>query len=179
MGGSFAWLGRCRRLSKDYEELPENRGVDLQCHDETDAEAVSTRPHFLDTLLVPDFLMKRCKPSPSEYRPGLRALTFAAVSRAMYILRIRSSTTEVPHFHWDATALRGNAQDSKWCHLATKLGIRGKARALMGGVGGVPGRIRTRDPLLRRQPLYPLSYWDTSWGRELALVLFGRPSISL
>ncbi len=26
--------------------------------------------------------------------------------------------------------------------------------------GGVPGRIRTRDPLLRRQPLYPLSYWD-------------------
>ena len=25
---------------------------------------------------------------------------------------------------------------------------------------GVPGRIRTRDPLLRRQPLYPLSYWD-------------------
>ncbi len=27
--------------------------------------------------------------------------------------------------------------------------------------GGVPGRIRTRDPLLRRQPLCPLSYWDT------------------
>jgi hypothetical protein len=26
---------------------------------------------------------------------------------------------------------------------------------------GVPGRIRTRDPLLRRQPLYPLSYWDS------------------
>ena len=25
--------------------------MDLQCHDETDAEAVSTRPHFLDTLL--------------------------------------------------------------------------------------------------------------------------------
>ena len=25
---------------------------------------------------------------------------------------------------------------------------------------GVPGRIRTRDPLLRRQPLCPLSYWD-------------------
>ena len=49
---TFAWLGRCRRLSKDYEELPgDHRGVDLQCHDETDAEAVSTRPHFLDTLL--------------------------------------------------------------------------------------------------------------------------------
>ena len=27
---------------------------------------------------------------------------------------------------------------------------------------GVPGRIRTRDPLLRRQPLYPLSYWDST-----------------
>ncbi len=27
---------------------------------------------------------------------------------------------------------------------------------------GVPGRIRTRDPLLRRQPLYPLSYWDSN-----------------
>ncbi len=26
---------------------------------------------------------------------------------------------------------------------------------------GVPGRIRTRDPLLRRQPLCPLSYWDS------------------
>ena len=25
---------------------------------------------------------------------------------------------------------------------------------------GVPGRIRTCDPLLRRQPLYPLSYRD-------------------
>ena len=29
---------------------------------------------------------------------------------------------------------------------------------------GVPGRIRTRDPLLRRQPLYPLSYWDSNEG---------------
>ena len=26
---------------------------------------------------------------------------------------------------------------------------------------GAPGGIRTRDHLLRRQPLYPLSYWDT------------------
>ena len=25
---------------------------------------------------------------------------------------------------------------------------------------GVPGGNRTHDPLLRRQPLYPLSYWD-------------------
>ena len=25
--------------------------MDLQCHDETDAEAVSTHTHFLDTLL--------------------------------------------------------------------------------------------------------------------------------
>ena len=33
---------------------------------------------------------------------------------------------------------------------------------------GVPGRIRTRDPLLRRQPLYPLSYWDAHRGRHLA-----------
>ena len=29
------------------------------------------------------------------------------------------------------------------------------------GRTGTPGRIRTRDPLLRRQPLYPLSYWGT------------------
>ena len=28
-------------------------------------------------------------------------------------------------------------------------------------VAGAPGGIRTRDHLLRRQPLYPLSYWDT------------------
>ena len=27
---------------------------------------------------------------------------------------------------------------------------------------GVPGRIRTDDPLLRRQPLYPLSYRDAN-----------------
>jgi hypothetical protein len=26
---------------------------------------------------------------------------------------------------------------------------------------GVPGGIRTHDPLLRRQPLYPLSYRDS------------------
>ena len=32
---------------------------------------------------------------------------------------------------------------------------------------GVPGRIRTRDPLLRRQPLYPLSYWDVRLGSTL------------
>ena len=29
-----------------------------------------------------------------------------------------------------------------------------------GRAGGVPGGIRTHDPLLRRQPLYPLSYRD-------------------
>ena len=28
-------------------------------------------------------------------------------------------------------------------------------------VAGAPGGIRTHDHLLRRQPLYPLSYWDT------------------
>ena len=31
----------------------------------------------------------------------------------------------------------------------------------LGTKNGVPDRIRTCDPLLRRQPLYPLSYWDT------------------
>ena len=30
----------------------------------------------------------------------------------------------------------------------------------VGDCVGVPGRIRTCDPLLRRQPLYPLSYRD-------------------
>ena len=43
--------------------------------------------------------------------------------------------------------------------------IKGKAGFKGSGVedgpiaDGAPGRIRTRDPLLRRQPLYPLSYW--------------------
>ena len=32
---------------------------------------------------------------------------------------------------------------------------------------GVPGRIRTRDPLLRRQPLYPLSYRDAPDAAQL------------
>ncbi len=31
-------------------------------------------------------------------------------------------------------------------------------------VAGAPGGIRTRDHLLRRQPLYPLSYWDMLHG---------------
>ncbi len=31
----------------------------------------------------------------------------------------------------------------------------------LGVINGAPGGIRTHDPLLRRQPLYPLSYWDT------------------
>ena len=35
---------------------------------------------------------------------------------------------------------------------------------------GVPGRIRTRDPLLRRQPLYPLSYWDGAEMRRVILL---------
>ena len=39
-----------------------------------------------------------------------------------------------------------SVQESEFAELDTK--------------NGVPGRIRTRDPLLRRQPLYPLSYWD-------------------
>ena len=38
--------------------------------------------------------------------------------------------------------------------------IRGETK-LNHSCCGVPGRIRTRDPLLRRQPLYPLSYWDS------------------
>ena len=41
-----------------------------------------------------------------------------------------------------------SVQESEFAELDTK--------------NGVPGRIRTRDPLLRRQPLYPLSYWDGS-----------------
>ena len=27
---TFAWLGRCRRMSKDYEELPENSEAMIQ-----------------------------------------------------------------------------------------------------------------------------------------------------
>ncbi len=37
-------------------------------------------------------------------------------------------------------------------------------------IGGVPGRIRTRDPLLRRQPLCPLSYWDVIYTRGRAVI---------
>ena len=38
---------------------------------------------------------------------------------------------------------------------------RAPAQSLTVGIErGVPGRIRTRDPLLRRQLLCPLSYWD-------------------
>ena len=40
---------------------------------------------------------------------------------------------------------------------------------------GVPGGIRTHDPLLRRQPLYPLSYRDlklnSSYNRASCLLL--------
>ncbi len=40
---------------------------------------------------------------------------------------------------------------------------------------GIPGWIRTNDPLLRRQPLYPLSYRDLklnlSFGATLCLLL--------
>ena len=49
---------------------------------------------------------------------------------------------------------------SQWIYV-----IKGKAdfkgSAVEDGpiADGAPGRIRTRDPLLRRQPLYPLSYW--------------------
>ena len=50
------------------------------------------------------------------------------------------------------------------------IGISGLRLAAHQGYGrwnGVPGRIRTRDPLLRRQPLYPLSYWDVRLGSTL------------
>ena len=41
-----------------------------------------------------------------------------------------------------------------------------KGSAVEDGVmtDGAPGRIRTRDPLLRRQPLYPLSYWGIQFS---------------
>ena len=37
--------------------------------------------------------------------------------------------------------------------------LRGKSLSV--DYDGVPGGIRTHDPLLRRQPLYPLSYRDS------------------
>ncbi len=47
---------------------------------------------------------------------------------------------------------------------AYQMGLSPEPRAEMsewgGRGGGVPDRIRTCDPLLRRQPLYPLSYRD-------------------
>ena len=42
---------------------------------------------------------------------------------------------------------------------------------------GAPGGIRTRDMLLRRQPLYPLSYWDTLYRASVArLSEAGQPN---
>ncbi len=39
--------------------------------------------------------------------------------------------------------------------IAKRRGTSGGQRGLSGSESGVPGRIRTCDPLLRRQPLYP------------------------
>ena len=49
---TFAWLGRYRRLSKDYEESPQTTEAwILRRHDCPDAKAVSSLQCFLDTLL--------------------------------------------------------------------------------------------------------------------------------
>ena len=52
-------------------------------------------------------------------------------------------------------------------HKLTKIRISKKTlrairkKSLNVSYDGVPGGIRTHDPLLRRQPLYPLSYRDS------------------
>jgi hypothetical protein len=55
-----------------------------------------------------------------------------------------------------------NAQKVK--QLLNKKVIEGgnmvKISRNLASISGVPGGIRTHDPLLRRQPLYPLSYRD-------------------
>ena len=65
------------------------------------------------------------------------------------ILDMDSSESQV-HGHQEGAAYNG-----PWCVEAPT----GDA-AVLDAEYGVPGRIRTRDPLLRRQPLCPLSYWD-------------------
>ena len=46
------------------------------------------------------------------------------------------------------------------------------SRAIFAREGSVPGRIRTRDTLLRRQPLYP----SELQGHELAIIQFSNGS---
>ncbi len=49
---------------------------------------------------------------------------------------------------------------SQWTYdIKGTAGFKGSAVEDGPVADGAPGRIRTRDPLLRRQPLYPLSYW--------------------
>ena len=49
---------------------------------------------------------------------------------------------------------------SQWIYdIKGKASFKGSAVEDGSIADGAPGRIRTRDPLLRRQPLYPLSYW--------------------
>ena len=49
---------------------------------------------------------------------------------------------------------------SQWTYdIKGKASFKGSAVEDGSIADGAPGRIRTRDPLLRRQPLYPLSYW--------------------
>jgi hypothetical protein len=44
--------------------------------------------------------------------------------------------------------------------ISRKVSVAIRKNASNVDYNGVPGRIRTDDPLLRRQPLYPLSYRD-------------------
>ena len=49
---------------------------------------------------------------------------------------------------------------SQWTYVIKGMdGFKGSVVEGSPIADGAPGRIRTRDPLLRRQPLYPLSYW--------------------
>ena len=66
--------------------------------------------------------------------------------------------------HQSSDHYRGEQAGQQASTVRKRRGERGAMawRQIHEGEIGVPGRIRTRDPLLRRQPLYPLSYWDVS-----------------
>ena len=54
---------------------------------------------------------------------------------------------------------------SQWTYdIKGKASFKGSAVEDSVMADGAPGRIRTRDPLLRRQPLYPLSYWGIQFS---------------
>ena len=117
--------------------------------------------------LRPALLMYRCRPPPSEYRPGsLRALTRVADSAIKLPYATKSS--HICYHTWDGILGDACGTDGTPVSVAQLRlqGYYGTIRDSVGKVTGGAGGTRTPDFLRAREALSQLSYSPTESGGQ-------------